>query len=218
MDELRRKIVLSSPLLTLSLFGCGGGNEEAAAFDTGEGRARASATSGTNGQNLKMTPVPWYALDSIWSDSSGGGNYLVPSSTPSIHAMINGSKLYLSIVEEVAPSASVRIYKSLTMMLAVTSSGAPLAVESVYPVNGTSNTAEVRAIRRETANGGVTEQSYVYVPANAGTVKIASINGSTRKLTFSSVRFNPRSSPASRPFTISGDTTLQVPTETAAWV
>jgi len=228
MNELRRKLVLSTPFLTMGLLSACGDGEEGGPSNNGEGvngRATAQATSSSTGQTLCVSALNWYSLvDEIWWPSKGGGFYFVPSATPAIQAVINGSVLYLSIFESVTLPSTVKIIKSMSMALALPSSGTALKANAVYTIDGTNNTAQIRLLKRTTTGASITDEAYAYAPSASGTVKIASITPVAGgdplfKLTFSTVKFQAvAGSRAENPFTISGDTTLSTPTETADWV
>lgn len=225
MNELRRKLVLGTPLMTVGFFtGCGGGDAPSG-LATADERLRAQAVAGTTGQTLNVSAVwPNVLVDDIWWNSGGGGFYFVPSVIPSVQAVINFNVLHVSLFEQVNPSPNVKIYKSLQLMLASPSSGAPLSENTIYPINGTTNTAQVRILKRTTeSNGSITDTVYAYSPSGSGTVEITDITlsggNSAYKLDFSSVRFQAASgSAAVKPLSIGGYTTLIPAMETADWV
>lgn len=227
MNELRRKLVLSSPLLTVGLFtGCGGGGGDgdapATTHSTDAGRLSAQATATKPGQTLVVSALTSNTLDAIWAANSSGPNF-VPNDSPSLQAVINGTALHISLVETVTLTGGVQIIKSLSMSLTAPSSGTALKAGAVYTVNGTTNTAQVRILKRTTSGTTITDQTYAYSPSASGMVKIASVTPVTGKdplykLTFATVKFQAVSAPAVKPFSISGDTTLSTPTETANWV
>lgn len=224
MNELRRKLVLSSPLLTVGLFtGCGGGGSDApAAGGTDSGRLSAQATATKPGQTLLVSALPSNTLDAIWAANSSGPNF-VPSDSPTLQAVLNGNALHISLVEKVTLTGGVQIIKSLSMSLTAPSSGTAGAANALYTVNGTTNTAQVRILKRTTSGTTITDQTYAYSPSASGTVKIASVTPVTGKdplykLTFATVKFQAAGGAAAKPFSISGDTTLSTPTETANWV
>lgn len=234
MDETRRKIIVGAPLLSVSLFsGCGGGGGEPGAATTG-GRATIQANNQAPGQTLKATATNIFqGLDSIWQDDTGG-RYLVPSASPLVQAVINGSALHLSIVETMAfstgsgaSSATVKLHRSLRLTL---NNGSTPASGTVYALNGANaaSSGVMSALRRttSTSSGVTTDATFLYPMTNTdtspgGSIKIQSIDTatSTYRLLFTDVLFNPLSGYAgSKSFRVSGETSLVVPTRTVAWV
>jgi hypothetical protein len=226
MDEARRKIIMGAPLLSVSLFsGCGGGSDDPQASATG-GRASIQSNSYASGQTLKATAANIFqGLDSIWQDNTGG-NYLVPSASPVIQAVLNGSVLHVSIVETMAFSTGSGASSS-TVKLALTNGSAP-AVGTVYTLNGSNGSSGAMSALRRTTNTSsdvTTDDTFQYMMSNTsssgGSVKIDTVNTATSvyKLVFTNVLFTYMSNYAgTKSFLVNGETSLLVPTQTVAWV
>lgn len=212
VNQLRRKIVLSSPLLAVPLFaGCGGG--EGNDSDQQVGRATAQAVGAGSNQSLVVTQATsGQGIDAIWTV---GGVYLVPSASPSIQAVVNGTGLYISMIEQVVVSATDRITRSMTLAL----TGQTPATNNTYSVG--SATGEVRIVRHKTDGSTPALQTFAYT-TDSGSIKITSVNTSTRvyALQFTAVKFQPATttSSAGKAFLLGGSSSLFAPTETLAWV
>ena len=116
MNNTRRKIVTTVPLLPLvGLAACGGGSD-VASTNGDAGRAQAMAAGTVNGYGLKVAPrltvyeggLTWstYSADTIWTDYSDLA-YLTPASTMPGDTMalcngcLNGTTLFLIMTEEI---------------------------------------------------------------------------------------------------------------------
>lgn len=243
MDELRRKIVLGSPFLTVGLLaGCGGGEDAplAAGSANSGGRVMAQSTSTVSGQTLKVGALSGASLNAIWSTSNGGA-YLVPTlPSPAIQTFLSGTALSISVAEKVVLSSSVSVYRTLSLTL---DNGVTPAAGSTYSASKIKN-GVLRVLKRTISGTSVTEEQYRYslntsTSINTGTVKVSSV-GPTRQvtfdgglrqtsvkafgLTFTSLRFDAASGQMSGAATdvglqLSGLSTLDVlPQETVAWL
>lgn len=218
MNNLRRKLVLGSPLFSVGLFaGCGGGDSVGINIDD---RRRTLAIDDSALQSLQLhrAGITQPPLDDIWDDINGG-KFLIPSAFPSIQALVNGTALYLSLNEQVNLSSDVRVIRSLVMKMDHEDGLAP-ATNSVYAIDGSVNTATLRVLKR-TANGTtITDTAYSYRASGQGTVTVAAMTPALQlfKLSFYRIRFDALAGNALNPFLISGDTTLITPTQTASWV
>lgn len=243
MDELRRKIVLGSPFLTVGwLAGCGEGSDAAVATDSANagGRAMVQSTGSASGQTLKVAALSGATLNAIWS-TSNGGVYLVPTlPSPAIQTVLSGTALSISVAEKVVLSSSVSVYRTLSLTL---DNGATPVVGSSYSASKIKN-GVLRVLKRTTSGSSIVEEQYRYAlntntSINTGTVKVSSVgavrqvsyDGGQRQtsvkaygLTFTSLRFDAASGQMSGTTSdvglqLSGLSTMDVlPQETVAWL
>lgn len=232
MNELRRKIVLSAPVLSTSfLLGCGGGGDADTSLVAGGERSSAMSSSSAPGQSLFVTATSGFTdYDTVWTVvTGGGGRYLIPSASPVIQASINGTQLSLSIVETFVASSTITLVRAMTLAL---DNGATLANGTTFTLSATSGGAPrhsgfVDVLLRDTSSG-VSDSLYAYAMDNSGSASgsiaitsFTAASGSTPAalvLTFTNVLFNAGGSPAVYNFKMSGSTTLSAPATAANWL
>lgn len=212
MDEIRRKMIVTAPLVPLlGLTGCGGGDNpsgETAQANAG-GRAQAMASGTVNGLGLKVTqPSLLYKLDSIFTAYSDL-KVIVPDATPVCQACLNGTTLYVTLTEE------IRGYRrSVILQLA-----APVLNKS-YTVSAlTAGNAMV------VVNDGASGSHYEYI-LNSGTIKLTAYDTTANKVTmsFTNVQGSPTSTTiapgnaATRALRLDGSLAAAFRQETAAWM
>lgn len=242
MNELRRKIVLGAPFLTVGwLAGCGEGSDGEVAADSANvgGRAMALSTSFASGQTLKVAALSGSMLNAIWSES--GGVYLVPTlPSPAIQTVLNGTALSISVAEKVVLSSTVSVYRTLSLTL---DNGSTPAANTIYSVSKIKN-GVLRVLKRTTSGSSIVEEQYRYAlntatSTNTGTVRVSSVgplrqvsyDGGQRQtsvkaygLTFTSLKFDAAPGQMSGTtkdvgLQLSGLSTMDVlPQETVAWL
>jgi hypothetical protein len=241
MDDLRRKFVLGSSLFTVGLLsGCGGGDQGNGQQASAEGAGdmlTAQAAKASVSQTLHLAELKFLAgLDAIWQ-STQGGSYLVPSAIPKWQAVVNGSALYLSVVETVQVSSSTKLIRNMVVTLD-NGAGTVPALNSAYTLNRNSaaslSSARMSVLKRVTApsTGVISDELYHYQNdvVTSGTVKITAVTPTTPdivdgpvaaiyKVHFEKAKFLPvPGSLSSKGFLLTGDTTLQAATETSDWM
>lgn len=237
MNDLRRKIVLSSPLFAVGLLsGCGGGADSTAnpAGQTGSGRAQALAAGPTGTSSLQVTPVTGQTLDTVWT--SPYGSYLAPNApavSTAIRALVNSNILYVTLTEfltTTSGSTSLELTRCLRLKLAGGAAPTSGQQKSSFSFDSSSNASLVLYMRtRPVAGGTWTEQFGQYVGA-AGSNMSALLTSSGQdaagnwsyRLGLTQARFNPQQSSqytlGTKALLMDGTATVLAQTQNATWM
>lgn len=236
MNNTRRKIVTTVPLLPLvGLAACGGGSD-VASTNGDAGRAQAMAAGTVNGYGLKVAKsltlytgiLEWttYYADTIWTDSPEL-NYIVPASTmpgdtmalcngcltgPKVNGAIatSGATLFLLMTEEVS---GYRRAVSLKLKLGGT------------PLNQSFDLSTLAAGDASVVVNNAKGDHYEYF-LSSGTVKITTWDATANRvvLSFNSVRGTPAPTSvvplnrAGSPMALSGSLFSNFRSEDATWM
>jgi hypothetical protein len=236
MDQLRRKLVLASPVaLGLALTGCGGGGDSGdASAQNAASAAATTAIASTNSGTIKVTTTDL----AFAAASKLGGATLTPNATIT-QACRNGNKLHLCITETIPvwPATSMTddsISRTVILTLdlgtaAPPGAGQTLTLKSAQIASGA---LLVNQLKRGTARydyklasstaASVVLADYVVTTTGQG-LGIARTAG-TIKVTLNNVPFAvttglvANSNSATKPATLTGKLTLNVTEETADWI
>lgn len=211
MNEIRRKIIVTAPLVPLvGLVGCGGGSDVEETLQSDEGGLAQPMASGTvNSLGLKVTqPSILYKLDSVFTAYSDL-KVIVPDATPIRQSCLNGTTLYVTLTEE------IRGYcRSVILKLADPAPNKSYTVSSLPA-------GDAMVVVNEGASGA----HFEYI-LNSGTIKLTAYDTTGKKATmsFSNVRGAPTATTiapgnaATRSLRLDGSLATTFTPETAAWM